>query len=620
MTSNFVIKIISYLQRLIVYNPPRTPKSFVLTEQEAEAADDDPSHLSKALAEFHTLLRYARRLKTTIEQAVGIIQQEPAAGRLAEIRQLFSVLEAEKAELSPVRLAYDSESDPAERNVSVSLKENILIIEKVFQFPHNKDIIIREFAIPANPPRKAMLLFTKGLIDEKTITTTVLMPLFSAKQAELSDDILSSLIINYLPSHQASQTKAFSEVVKAVSGGYSALFVEGADGAILIYTKGYERRAIGRPMIEQTIRGSQAAFTETLQTNIALVRLALRSPDLVTETITLGKRGKVDCAVMYLQSVVNPDLVAEVKRRLGNISTDYIAAGTLEQFIEDHPAISIPQILSTERPDRVSSHLAEGRIAILLEGDPFVLVVPVSLFTLFHSPEDFALKKRLGTFIRVVRLISAYLAIVVPSFYIAVTYYHPQAVPTELILAIAGARERIPFPAIIEVLFMEFSLEFIREASTRKPGLLGETLGIVGGIILGQTVATANLVSPVTVVVVAVTAIATFAIPDYRMSMAIRMIQFIFLTMGFLWGLVGVASGLFLLTLFLCSMKSFGVPFLAPIGPKTIPGLDIVVRGPVYRQEKRPDELNTLDSRRQPETSRKWVKKQPAGDETTDEL
>jgi len=205
-------------------------------------------------------------------------------------------------------------------------------------------------------------------------------------------------------------------------------------------------------------------------------------------------------------------------------------------------------------------------------------------------------------------------ASILPAVYIAISYYHPEALPTDLALAIAGARERIPFPAVVEVLFMELSFELIREAGTRKPGLLGETIGIVGGIILGQAVVAANLISPITVVIIAITGLASFAIPDLRTGMTVRLVRFLYLIAALTLGLVGVASVLFLLTVILCSMKSFGVPYFAPLAPKTMAGLDVVVRGPNYRQEERPDELNTLDERRQPSVSRKWERQEPEGD------
>lgn len=622
MSNNSITKILSFFGNLLIYEPPSNPPRFVLKEKEA-AKPGEPSSLSQSADELNTLLRFARRLESTMEQAKNTIRHEPSPASIDTMQQEAEALESQKTELSPILFAYTSGNDLEQRSISASLAENILIIKKLFQLPHNQDIVIREFGIPANPPRKAILVFADGLVDKKVINLSVLKPLMSfdtEKKCPDEGDILKLLVTDYLPGNIAKQSANFQSVIKAITGGDSALLVDGARGAILIETRGFEHRAVERPLIEQTVRGSQSAFTETLRTNISLVRLTLRSRDLVTEMITLGARSQIDCAVMYLESVANPDLVTEVKRRLSNISTDYIADGILEQFIEDHPNIPIPQTLSTERPDRVSPHLSEGRIAILLDGSPFALVVPITLFMLFHSPEDFTLKLPSGSFMRILRLTAAFLAAVFPSLYMGISYYHPEALPTDIVLAIAGARERVPFPAILEVIDMELSFEFIREAGTRIPGLLGNTIGIVGAVILGQAVVAAGIVNPITVVIIAITGLASFAVPDFRTGMAIRLVRFAFLIAAVNLGLVGVASGLFVATVILCSMKSFGVPYLSPIGPKTTPGLDVVIRGPVYRQEERPDELNTLDQRRQPPISRKWTKKQPDGGNTTDEL
>lgn len=613
MDNNSFSKMWTCLTSLLLYKPPRMGKRFVLSEKEAP----EPSQLfdlSNLSGQLNALLRYAYRLAARMEEAQMIVRRKFDSETIQALKQKVSLLEKEKTELAPVLLAYDNDEDPELRVVSASLETNQITIRRLFRLPDNEDIVIRRFTVPLKPPCEAILVFAKGLVDSKDITSSVLMPLFNVKDAgAMQGNVLQLLASQFLPNDLAELVGDFRAVINGIQRGYTALFVDGAAGAVLLDTKGFERRAVGRPQIEQTIRGNQSAFTETLQTNIALIRLLLRSRDLVTETVVLGKRSQTDCAVMYLQSVVNPALVSEVKRRLTNISADNIAAGMLEQFIEDHPWMPMPQTLSTERPDRVSSHLAEGRIAILLDGDPFVLVAPISVFTLFHSPEDSALKVPIGTFMRFLRWAGAFVAAIFPALYLAITYYHPETLPTDLALAIAGARERIPFPAIIEVAVMELSFELIREAGTRKPGLLGETIGIVGGIILGQAVVAANLISPITVVVIAITGLASFAIPDFRTGMAVRMVRFLYIVAALLLGLIGLSSTLFVVTVILCSIKSFGVPYLSPVAPKTGSGFDVILRGAIYRQEMRPDELNTLDGRRQPPISRKWDQVKPEG-------
>ena len=621
MTYNALVKLFDFAQKMLVYKPPDAGKPFVLEEKLDESVQK--AHAQSSLAEtaedLNTQLRYAHRLEGALEEVITTLRQNPDASKIAALTAQVKQLEKQQAEIPPILLAYDDGESP-EKTISASLEENSRSIKLIFRQDINQDIALREFIIPAKIPVRALLVFSMAHIDKKEINGSILAPLLAAKKVDFSaGDPLEIITTQILPINFAVTAGAFPAVVKAVTDGNTVLFVDGAPGAIIIETRGLEHRGIAPPRIEQTIRGNQAAFIETLRINISLVKRALRSPDMVADVITIGRRSRTECAVMYLQSVANPSLVAEVKRRLKSISTDALAPGTLEQFIEDHPWLP-PQILSTERPDRVSAHLAEGRVAILIDGDPFALVVPVSLFTLFHSAEDFAMKIPLGTFMRLVRFAAAFFAAVFPAIYIAVTYYHQEAVPTELVLTIAGARERIPFPAIVEVIIMEISFEFIREAGLRKPGLLGETIGIVGGIILGQAVVAANVISSITVVVIAIAGVAAFAIPDFRTGMAVRQARFLFLFAAAVLGLIGVAMILFVLTVVLCSMKSFGVPYIAPIAPKTIPGMDVLVRGHIFRQEARPDELNTLEPGRQPSNAREWDKNQTDRGSAPDEL
>jgi spore germination protein KA len=281
----------------------------------------------------------------------------------------------------------------------------------------------------------------------------------------------------------------------------------------------------------------------------------------------------------------------------------------LQLLMMDQPILPYPQALSTERPDRVAAALAEGRLAILVDGSPFAIVAPISFFTLLHSSEDFSLPWIAGSFARILRLLGGLINVLLPAMYLAISYFHQEALPTDLILAIGAAREKVPFPAFVEIAAMEFAFELLREGGIRIPGLLGSTIGIVGAIILGQAAVSASIVSPITVVIIAVTGLASFSIPDYSLSFAIRLTRFVFELLAAMLGLIGVAGGIITIIVLLCSMKSLGVPYMAPIAPKTRYGYDVIVRGPNASQELRPDELSPQDIRRQPTVSLKWSKK-----------
>lgn len=494
--------------------------------------------------------------------------------------------------------------------VDFQLKINKKYVEEIYSLPKNKDIVLREFMINFNPPIHAFAVFVDGLSDNSIINEFVLRPLmFFHKNKEIGiPDLAGFIKDNILPGNQVDVVENYKDIVEKINYGGTVVFIDGSPKALAIETKGWDRRSIGKPEAEQVIRGPHEAFNETLRSNTALIRKAVRNENLITEMFKIGKRNKTDAAIMYLEDLANPTLVQEVTRRIKSINTDYIGdTGVLEQFIEDHPFMIAPQILGTERPDRVASFLVEGKIAIIVDGTPNVLIVPTTFFSLLHSAEDYYLRMPYGNLVRLLRFAAIFISILTPGMYIAVTTFHQEMIPTDLILAIAASRQTVPFPTILEVFLMEFAFELIREAGVRIPGVIGNTLGIVGALILGQAAVQAGIVSPILIIVVAITGLASFAIPNYSMSFAFRGTRFIFTILAAIFGFFGISAGFYIFLSSLASMKSFGVPFLAPMGPKTRSEPDLFYRGPVWEMEERPDYLNTLDRRRQPKVSRKWT-------------
>lgn len=622
MRQNGFSQLYAKIKDILLYKTPAEPHRFVLGEDQDDAwetSSPSPAALVKqqeqALAELRS---FAQRLEAYMEETKNILEAGTWKQAASGLKIKYEQFVKEFAQLSPIGLAYDnSQEDPSKLTVKPNLSENEEVLSRIYNLPDNKDVIIRKFALPSQPETTAMAVFLEGLSDKNLINLIVLAPLMllpGAGTAEQDKDVIETFINTYIPGNQVKVAATFEEVAIGVNSGDTAVFVDGTEQALIIETKGWEHRSVGRPEIEPSVRGSQVAFVETMRVNTGLIRSLMRNSDLTTEILTVGRQSKTPCAVMYIKSIANPELVAEVKRRLNDIVSDYVTdAGVLEQLIDDHPNIPMPVSLSTERPDRVAPHLSEGRIAIILEGSPFALVVPFSFISLFHSIDDYAFKPIPGTFMRMLRIVGFLLATILPSFYLAISYFHQEALPTDLILAIAAARERVPFPAIVEILMMELSFELIREAGTRIPGMLGSTIGIVGAIIIGQAAVAANIVSPIMVVIVAVTGLASFTITDYRLSFGIRLGRFGYLLLASTLGLVGVAAGIITSLILVCSMKSFGVPYLVPIAPKVTPGFDVVGRGPVYGQGMRPDELNPLNKKRQPNTSRQWTKRPKNG-------
>jgi spore germination protein KA len=490
-----------------------------------------------------------------------------------------------------------------------SLIKNRKQLESIFEIPLNKDIIIRDFKI-AGMDRDALIIFIDGLTDRNTQNLAILGPLMLLRASELADrDPATVAYEKLIPGNQVELSNKVTDAVNAILDGSSVLLIDKSDQALIIETKGWEHRGINKPTNEPVVRGPQEAFNETFRASTASVRRYIKDPKLVTEIFRVGIRSNTLTAVMYIKDIANPSLVEEVKYRIESISrtTDYIGeTGALEEFIEDHPKSILPQMLSTERPDRLAAHLREGYVGIIMANSPYSLVIPTTFTIFLHAAEDYYLRWPFGNFLRLIRAGSIFLALLLPSFYIAVINYHQEMIPTDLLLAMTAAREVVPFPAIVEILFMEFSFELIREAGVRVPNIIGPTIGIVGALILGQAAVAASVVSPVLIIIIAITALASFVVPNYNASFTIRLLRFIFIILAGSLGFFGIAFGIYLMALHTANLTSFGVPFLTPIAPYRPKNKDRVIRPRGYAQPHRPVYLRPLDAIRQAGSTRPW--------------
>ncbi len=497
--------------------------------------------------------------------------------------------------------------------ISTELCVNLETIRQKFLMPKNQDIVIREFKIGRKI--KAFIVYIEGMVDTNTLNLAIFPHLMSK---EVFDGLEEECLVDYLVEsvltvNNLRKTNKYSDVVMQVLNGLTSLFVEGCDQCILIETRGFEKRNIEQPITETVVKGSQEGFTENLRTNVTQVRRIVKNENLVTEMLQVGSTNHSNCAVMYLDGVANAKVIKEVEKRLKSINKDFILGdGMIEQFIEDNPYMLFPQVLSTERPDRCASFLMEGQVVIIAEGTPFALAVPVSFFGLFHTSEDSAVRWPGSNFLRLIRLFGLFCATFLPGLYVALTLYHVEMVPTELLLSIARAKELVPFPTLLEVLMMEVSFELIREGGIRVPSVIGQTLGIVGALILGQAAVTAGLISPLLVIVVSITALGSFAIPNYTLALAIRIERFLFIAAGAFLGFYGISLMLVLLAFYACSMKSFGVPYFVPIAPKTKVNHDVVFRNPITVQKNRPDAIQSPNRRRQGDNVKKWADEKAA--------
>lgn len=498
--------------------------------------------------------------------------------------------------------------------ISKKLTENLEYMKNKYSIPKNGDIVLREFEITVNNELiSAFIIFFDGMTDRKVINEFILKPLMvlsSSKEKSRSEDTATYISKQLLPQNQMKTTDKYSIVIDEVNFGGCGIFIDGIEVAFAADVKGWEHRGVERPNTELVIRGPQEGFSELLRSNTALVRKIMKDEDLIVENIPIGLRSKTPCSMMFVKDLANDSLVNEVRRRLESIKIDYLHdSGELEQMIEDSTFLPSPQIIATERPDRVAEMLAEGRVAVIMHGSPFALVMPVTVFELTHSPEDVYIRFPYANLLRFIRMVAIFLSLLLPGMYVAITNFHQEMIPTDLLLAINGAREVVPFPSVVEILIMEVSFELIREAGIRIPGPIGPTLGIIGALILGQAAVAASIVSPILIIIVALTGIGSFAIPNFSLAFAFRMLRFGYILLGAMAGFLGITTGLFIHGLVLAGAKSFGVPVLAPFGPRTSGRfVNDFLKTPIWRQETRPDYVNPKDPVSQPHISRGWTR------------
>ena len=517
------------------------------------------------------------------------------------------------------------------KEIFPSIDVNIEYIKVKYNLLINSDIVLREFLLTArNKQYRAFLLFIDGMTDMDLVNNYVLKPLMLKNNANSFDgnqnQVVSEAVTNnitvrkvkkfnikeyilncLLPQNNVMTQKEFKEIFSSVNSGNCALFIDTLDIAFDIDVKGFKTRAINKPENEVVLRGPQEAFVENLRTNTSLIRRIINNENLIMENIRVGTVSKTVCSVCYMQNIANDDLVAEVKYRLNNIDIDYlVSSGQLEQLLEDNTKYSLPQIISTERPDKTSTYLLEGRVVVLVNGSPYALIVPAVFVDFLESSEDNNIKIQFANLLKVIRIASFLITLLLPGIYVAITSFHLEFIPTELLFAIVASRASVPFSIIFEIIIMELSFELIREAGLRVPSPIGPTIGIIGALIIGQSAVEAGIVSPILIIIVAITGITSFAIPDYYLAFHCRIWRFMYIIFGYLAGLLGIAFATFIHVLIATKVQSFGVSYLEPYIPSKGRLSSGIFNKPIWKREKREDFLDTKKKDKQEHISMKW--------------
>jgi spore germination protein KA len=478
-----------------------------------------------------------------------------------------------------------------QQNVSSRLEGNISFMQNLLGA--SNDFVIRRFRIFGETP--AALMFFREFVDQDQVNKDILRAFMYLPRHLEGKKIhiwkLKDILVNDVLYHNDHQTEdQLGPVVDALIDGKTAVFVEGIGEAFLFGTRSVEKRSISQPETEQVVRGPREGFIESLKVNLSLLRYRLQTPDLRVKMMSVGRITRSKVAVCFIEGIANPDLVAEVEKRLSKIDVDGIlGTGYIEQYIEDNPLSPFPQIQNTERPDKTVANLLEGRVAILVDGSPFAIIVPTVFSQFYQTVEDYEERFLLMSFIRLFRLIALTFSLIFPALYVSIISFNPELIPTEFVVAVAGGRAGVPFPSIIEVMVMEVAMEVLREATVRLPQQVGGALSIVGVLVVGQAAVSAGFASPITVVVIALTTIGSFAIPAYNAALAFRLLRFPLLVLAGMFGLYGVMIGLILIINHLLSLKSFGVPYISPVVPASLQGMkDVFFRFPFWLMNKRP--------------------------------
>lgn len=487
-----------------------------------------------------------------------------------------------------------------EQALQSNLLTNINCIKSVMG--NSDDLVIRSLLLEADNNREIAILFVDGLTEEKSIHQFIMEPLMLYKQEDDgSSSLLDRLRNKIMAVEQISEIENIDNLAQSLMNGCVAILLEGFARGFIVGMASWEGRPVGEPNNQTVIRGPKEAFTENIRVNTTLIRRIIKDPNLQLHNRVIGRVTKTNVSLMYVNGIVAPDLVAEVNERLKRIDTDAILeSGYIEEFIQDEPFTIFPTIQNSERPDTVAAGLLEGRIAILVDGTPHVLLVPALFIQFFQAAEDYYQRADISSIIRILRYFCLFIATLVPGLYIAISTFHQEMLPTQLLISLAAQREGVPFPAFIEAVLMEATYEILREAGVRMPRAVGQAVSIVGTLVIGQAAVEAGIISATMIIVVSITAIASYVIPEFDMSIAVRISRFVFMALAAAFGLFGIFIGMLALLLHLSGLRSFGVPYMAPVGPIIVDDLkDAVIRAPHRALRKRPSVFSKLNPLRQ---------------------
>ena len=505
-----------------------------------------------------------------------------------------------RREKKPLKISKEDEFHDEENKISIELSSdldsNIKHIEMLFK--DCGDIVKREVTIDAEKNFRIYGVYTDGLINRDILENYLLSRVFEFKNlsGEIDTDTYSPtkmVMQHFSATFDVKEVDKMDDMVKAVLSGDSAVFVEGSTKGLVIATRSWPARGVSEPATENVVRGPREGFTETIRFNTVLVRRRIRDTKLKFKMISYGTRSRTDIALVYVEDIVKPELVKEIEERLDKYVIDAVFdSGYIEQLIEDSWKSPFPQTQATERPDKFAASLLEGKVGILVDTSPFGIIVPATLNAFYQASEDYYQRWQIMSFTRILRYIVSFFSFTLPGLYIAILNFQPAILPTPFAISIAASREGITFSTVTEIIVMEVIFELFREAGIRAPGAIGHVIALVGGLVIGQAAVDANIISPMIIIIIAFTAICTFAVPDYSLASAFRLVRYLFIALSAALGLYGFLIAMLIVLTHLSALESFKIPYLAPYNISDQNGArdlkDTILRFPTFMQTTRP--------------------------------
>ena len=468
---------------------------------------------------------------------------------------------------------------------SRNLEKNLKALQERLHLDVNDDVVLRRFDALG---QDCALLYVEGLSDGEQMAQHILRPMMNSPLALAGRSAAEQVMQSVLTVPEVESGPEVSRALDDLLRGLCLVLIDSCDQALRIDLRSYARRSLSGPQNETVVVGPNDAFNETLRDNLTILHRRVPSPDFVCRLLKVGTETPCQVALCYLDGVCPVETVEELQRRLDGVGLDYVlSSGTLEQLIEDNPYAPLPQMVGTERPDRAVSFLMEGQAVLLLDGSPRALALPVSLWHLFHAPDDSYMRWQYGTFMRLLRLFGALVTLLLPAVFVSLVVYHPITIPMTLLTSIMQSRTNVPINLFEETILMVAVFALINESAIRIPGMMGSSLGLVSTLILGTAAVDAGLVSPLLIIVVALSGLGSYAMPNYPLSFAFRMGQVVLLLAAGITGISGLCYAVVMLLCWVAAMESLGQPFLAPGSPRRTHNPDLLLRAPTFRQRLR---------------------------------